>query len=127
MSTIIQEEHILGTQAIKPLYRNYSFATLGSTLSSGAAVLLEGIIIGQSLGAYGFSTLGIIMPISYLLMALATGFAAGISSTVAVHLGKNDQEGARKVFGQGICSAYSCFLPLLLCSCSLMRKLWQSY
>ncbi|MGM0216412.1 MATE family efflux transporter [Enterococcus sp. AZ109] len=97
-----QEDRELGTKKILPLFAKYSILTLIGMLAQAIMVILEGLVIGRGLGEAGLASVGIIMPLEYLMLALGGFFAIGISTICAMRLGDGDEEGARKAYGQGL-------------------------
>ncbi len=96
------ESRELGTKPIAGLFVKYSFLTLVGMLAQGVMVMFEGIIIGRGLGEMGLACVGLIMPLEYFMLALGGFFAIGVSTLAAMKLGDGDEEGARKVYGQGL-------------------------
>lgn len=96
------ESRELGTKPIAGLFVKYSFLTLVGMLAQAIMVIFEGIIIGRGLGEMGLACVGLIMPLEYFMLALGGFFAIGVSTLAAMKLGDGDEEGARKVYGQGL-------------------------
>jgi Na+-driven multidrug efflux pump len=94
------QDRELGYKPIKSLYAKYSIATLIGMLAQAVMVIFEGVIIGNGLGALGLATIGVIMPLEMLNLALGGFFGIGVSSVAGMKLGKNDTEGAKAVFAQ---------------------------
>lgn len=94
-------ERELGTKPIKTLFLKYSFITFMGMMSQLVMVLLEGIIIGNALGANGFGAIALFMPLETLNIALGGFFGLGVSTLVGIRLGQNKVEEARKSFANG--------------------------
>lgn len=94
-------ERELGTKPIGKLFIRYSMVTLIGMIAQSIMVVLEGIIVGNGLGAHGFAVIALFMPLETLNLALGGFFGLGISTSVGIKLGKGDTEGARKTFAQG--------------------------
>ncbi len=96
------ESRELGTKPVAGLFVKYSFLTLVGMLAQAIMVILEGIIIGRGLGETGLACVGLIMPLEYFMLALGGFFAIGVSTLAAMKLGDGDEQGARRVYGQGL-------------------------
>lgn len=93
-----KQERELGTKPIPKLFFKYSIVTFWGMLAQAIMVILEGVIIGNSLGRNGLAVIAIVMPIETLNLALGGGLGIGMSSICAIKLGKKDEEGARRAF-----------------------------
>ena len=121
-------ERELGTKPVKTLFLKYSFITFMGMMSQLIMVLLEGIIIGHGLGADGFGTIALFMPLETLNIALGGFFGLGVSTLVGIKLGQNREEDARKSFANGfwfslINSYYIFYASLFECGicCTIFR------
>lgn len=101
-NTELNEQRELGIKPIPKLFYKYTLITLIGMLAQCVMVLFEGFIIGRGMGAEGLASVGIIMPLEYLMLALGGFFSIGISTVAAMKLGNNDSEGARQAYGQGL-------------------------
>lgn len=101
VENVLEQERELGVKPIKPLFIKYSLVTFYGMLAQLIMVIIEGVIIGNGLGADGFGTIALFMPLETLNLALGGFFGLGISTVVGIKLGEKDYEGARKTFGQG--------------------------
>lgn len=111
-----KQERQLGVMPIKSLYTKYCISTLVGMLAQALMVVLEGIIIGNGMGALGLATISVIMPLEMLSLALGGFFGLGISSAAAIKLGENDIEGAKMIFSQGfwLCLFFVILLSILI-------------
>lgn len=97
----VDQERELGIKPVKTLFLKYSAITLVGMFAQLVMVILEGVIIGHGLGANGFGTIALFMPLETLNLALGGFFGLGVSTLVGIKLGKKDEEGASKIFAQG--------------------------
>ncbi len=91
----------LGTKPVGQLFLKYSLITLVGMAAQIIMVILEGIIMGNGLGAHGLAVISIIMSIETLNLALGGALGFGVSTLAGVRLGNGDKEGAAKAFSQG--------------------------
>jgi Na+-driven multidrug efflux pump len=91
----------LGTKNIKKLFLKYGASTLVGMLAQAVMVMIEGVIIGNGLGALGLATVSIIMPLELLSLALGGAFGIGVSTISAIKLGEEKKEEAHRVFSEG--------------------------
>lgn len=95
------EDRELGMLPIPRLFIKYSAAALMGMLAQIVMVVLEGIIMGNGLGAHGLACVSIIMSIELLNVALGSALAVGVSTVAGNRLGAGDREGASRAFSQG--------------------------
>lgn len=95
------EQRELGTKPISGLFAKYALISLVGMAAQIVMVVLEGIIMGNGLGAHGLAVISIIMTLELLNLALGGALGFGVSTLASIKLGENDQEGARRAFGQG--------------------------
>lgn len=106
----------LGTKSIKKLFTKYGASTLAGMLAQAIMVMVEGVIIGNGLGALGLATVSIIMPLELLSLALGGALGIGVSTVSAIKLGEDDKNKAYQVFSQGfwLASIISVLMALLI-------------
>lgn len=95
------QQRELGTKPIGGLFAKYALISLVGMAAQIVMVLLEGIIMGNGLGAHGLAVISIIMSLEILNLALGGALGFGVSTLASVKMGENDPEGARRAFGQG--------------------------
>ncbi len=91
----------LGTLPISKLFVKYSSIAFMGMLAQIIMVVIEGIIMGNGLGAHGLACVSIIMSIELLNVALGSALAVGVSTVAGNRLGAGDKEGANHAFSQG--------------------------
>ena len=95
---------------IKRVFSSYLFIGILSTLTATAGMLVDGIVIGQVLGAQCVTAFGFAGPIVLLTAAVAGIFSNGGSAAASIHLGSGDERAVRLNFtvacaGTLLCSA----------------------
>jgi len=83
---------------IKRVFSSYLFIGILSTLTATAGMLVDGIVIGQVLGAQCVSAFGFAGPIVLLTAAVAGIFSNGGSAAASIHLGSGDERAVRLNF-----------------------------
>lgn len=100
-AALTHSNHEFATQATSRLIIKYAGVTLVGMLAQALMVILEGIIIGNGLGADGLACVGLVMPLENLQLAIGSGFGIGLSTVAAIKMGEGDIKGARDIFGTG--------------------------
>ncbi|MCD8164667.1 MAG: MATE family efflux transporter [Bacteroides sp.] len=107
--------HILGSEKIGKLLRQYSFpAIIGMTITS-LYHIIDSIFIGHGVGALAISGLAITFPLMNLVMALSTLVSAGGSTISSIRLGQKDLQGANEVLAHTL---FMCLFNSVVC-CTL--------
>lgn len=94
-------EQDLGSAPIGRLFASYSLTTFVGYLAQIVMVILEGLIIGNGLGAEGLACVTVVLPLELLNLALGGALGQGTASLAGERRGAGDAEGAQKVFEQG--------------------------
>lgn len=79
-------------------YKEYFIPTILMTMSSSMAIIVDGIIVGNLLGANALAAVNVCMPITQLLAALAVLMGIGASTIISVSKGKRDNATANRTF-----------------------------
>lgn len=95
-----QEESELATAEVGPLVRKYSLVTMQGMIAQIVMVIIEGLIMGQGLGAEGLACVGIIMSVEYINLAFGNLYGIGVPTVVGNLLGAGDKKGAQHAFSQ---------------------------
>ena len=95
------QERILGTAPVAALFGRYALTTLVGYLAQIVMVILEGLVIGQGLGAAGLACITVVLPLELLNLALGGALGSGTSSLVGELRGSGDEKGAQEAFSQG--------------------------
>lgn len=96
-----KEDRELGTLPIPQLFIKYSSIAFTGMIAQIIMVVLEGIIMGNGLGAHGLACVSIIMSVELMNVALGSALAVGVSTVAGSRLGAGDIEGAKTAFSQG--------------------------
>lgn len=97
----LQEERELGTKPIGSLFIKYAAASLMGMFAQIIMVIVEGIIMGNGLGAHGLACVSIIISVELINLAVGGALGIGVSAAVGARLGAGDHDGAQRAFGQG--------------------------
>lgn len=100
MSNSTDDNRELGTKPIGPLVRKYCAAGLIGLLFQAFQISSDGYLVGNGLGIIGLSTIAIVVPLLSFAMAIGCLIGVGGTSLAAIHMGRKDNEQARKLFGQ---------------------------
>lgn len=76
----------------------YTIPSVISMLVISLYVVVDGIFIGNSVGANGLAAVNIALPFSLISSAIASMVAMGGSSICAIRLGRGDKQGAQDAF-----------------------------
>lgn len=96
-------------------YREYFIPTLLMAMSSSMAVIVDGIIVGNLLGANALAAVNVCMPISQLLASLAVLIGMGAATVISVSKGKRDNTTANRTFTTMCLMALIIGMILLVC------------
>ena len=110
-------ERELGALPVGRLFARYSLTTFVGYLAQIIMVILEGLIIGNGLGAEGLACVTVVLPLELLNLALGGALGAGTASLAGEKRGAGDAEGAQRVFEQG-------FWLTAYLVCALSALLW---
>ena len=97
----MDETKKLGTEKLWKLLLKYSFPSIVGMLINAIYNIVDRIFIGQSLdlGSIGIGALTVTFPIYIIIMGIALLFGNGGSILFSIHLGKQEEETAKKVLG----------------------------
>lgn len=95
------ESHELGTKGVSYLFFKYGFLTLLGMGAQAVMVILEGLFIGNGLGALGLATVSVVMPLELLNDALGGALGIGVSTVSALKKGEGKIKQAQKAFSDG--------------------------
>lgn len=95
------EDRELATKPIPSLFTKYSLITLQGMVAQIIMVIVEGVIMGNGLGAHGLACVSIIMSVEYINLAFGNLFGTGVPTVVGNRLGAGDLKGAQHAFSQG--------------------------
>ncbi len=94
-------ERELETTPVGRLFARYSLTTFIGYLAQIIMVILEGLIIGNGLGAEGLACVTVVLPLELLNLALGGALGAGTATLAGERRGAGDLKGAQRVFEQG--------------------------
>lgn len=114
MSDNASENRELGTKPIGPLVRKYCAAGLIGLFFQAFQISTDGYLVGNGLGAVGLSTIAIVVPLLSFAMAIGCLIGVGGTSLAAIDLGRNQEEKARKIFGQCVWLGIFCGITIMV-------------
>lgn len=88
----------LGTANIHKLFFKYSIPSIIAMIFFSIYIVIDGIFVGQVVGAEGLAAINIAMPFFSIAMAISIMVSSGATTIVAIELGKGKTEEARKTF-----------------------------
>lgn len=100
-TTITQEERELGTKPVGPLFVKYAATSLAGMIAQILMVIIEGVIMGNGLGAHGLACVSIAITVELVNLAMGGALGIGVSAVVGARLGAGDHKGAQEAFGRG--------------------------
>lgn len=92
----------LRNDPIKKLFYHYLFASVTGMLVKSIHIVLDGIFVGNGVGAGALAAVNIIMPVFSLFMALAMMLSVGGSTLVSMKFGEKKEQDAINIFIQSI-------------------------
>lgn len=90
---------------VATLFRRLLIPTLLGTLSMSAMTAIDGIIVGQGVGAVGVAAVNIVVPIYQIMSGLALMIGAGCSVVASIHLAQRKLKVARMNIAQALVAA----------------------
>lgn len=96
-----KEEHALRNGKIAPLFRRFAIPGVVGLLFLGIQSIIDGIILGNYLGANALASVSLILPCYSLMVALSIVIGIGCQTLVSISLGKMDRQGANDALRSG--------------------------
>lgn len=96
-------------------YKEYFVPTLLMAMSSSMAIIVDGIIVGNMLGANALAAVNVCMPIMQLFSALSVLIGMGAATVISVSKGKRDNDTANRTFTTMCLMALIISIILLVC------------
>lgn len=87
----------LGTESIGTLLRQYAVPAIIAMTASSLYNMVDSVFIGNGVGPYAISGLGVCFPLVNLSTAFGTLVGVGASTMISVLLGQKNYDGANKV------------------------------
>lgn len=95
----------MGKEPISKLLIKYSMPAVIAMMVNAIYNIIDRMFIGQYAGENALAGLTIIFPIMMIIFAFAGLIGAGSAALMSVKLGEKNQQGAQKVFGNGLAMA----------------------
>ncbi|MGN0158553.1 MAG: MATE family efflux transporter [Brotaphodocola sp.] len=102
----------LESEKLPRLLVKYCIPSLASSLVTSIYNIVDQLFIGQKLGINGNAATNVIFPVITLITSLSLMCGVGSSANMNLALGKNNQERARKVVGNGFTLMIGCGVVL---------------
>lgn len=94
-------EYILAEAPIKKVFTNYALPSVVSLLFVGIQTVIDGIVVGNFVGADALGGVNIIMPLFSALMVIGLIIGVGCQSIVGISFGQNDKKRAQDALTTG--------------------------
>ena len=118
---ITRDKIDFGSGKIGPLFRSMFFPTLVGMLFMSAQTIIDGILVGQGVGAEGIAAVNIVAPIWTVVTGIGLMFGIGASVIASMHLAENNEKAAciilTQAFGMGFV-----LIAVVTLLCLLMPK-----
>ncbi len=108
-------ENLRNPYLINKAFNSMLFATILATASSNLAVVIDGIIVGQLLGAEALSAINLTMPLMQFIFTIVMLVSVGSSMLCAMAIGKGDHSKGESLFSFacGACAAIGVIISIL--------------
>lgn len=84
--------------AIAPLFRKYAIPGVVALLFVGIQSIIDGLIVGNLIGASALASVSIIFPIYSFMIAIAIMLGVGCQALINIRLGEQNRQGANDAF-----------------------------
>ena len=112
-----------GKEKIWKLFRAIFFPTLIGMLFNSALTVIDGVFVGQGVGAFGIAAVNIVAPVFLLSTGIGLLFGIGASIVASIHLAKDNVKAARIVMTQAITVGLAIISLMILLSLCLKDTL----
>lgn len=125
---------------INRAFNTFLFAAILATASSNLAVVIDGVIVGQLLGANSLAAINLTMPLMQFIFTIVMILSVGTSILTAISLGKGDNDSGNRYFSFAVImsasigvimsiigAAFSHQIAALLCSNAELLPLVEEY
>lgn len=94
-----KDTEALGKANIAPLLREYAVPAIIAMAASSLYNMVDSMFIGNGVGTYALTALGVCFPLMNLMIALGTLVGVGASTMLSLLLGQKNNKGANEVLG----------------------------
>lgn len=84
--------------AIGPLFRKYAIPGVVTLLFVGLQTIIDGIVLGNFVGANALASVSLVLPCYSFMAALAIVMGVGCQTLISIRLGEQDKQGANNAF-----------------------------
>ncbi|MGI9275577.1 MAG: MATE family efflux transporter [Endozoicomonas sp.] len=102
MDTLTNDKGSLASQPVNKLFWRYSLPAVAGMLVNGLYSTIDGIFIGQAIGAEGLAAMNIIWPVFGLILGIGLMFGMGTAALYSIARGEQAEERARAILGNGV-------------------------
>lgn len=81
-------------------YIHFAFATVSSLLIYSLYSIVDGLFIARGVNEYAMSAVNLVLPYTNLLFSVSVLFAVGTSTVIAILMGEEKGEEAKRIFSQ---------------------------
>ncbi|MCK5893680.1 MAG: MATE family efflux transporter [Endozoicomonadaceae bacterium] len=92
----------LGSRPIGPLFWHYAIPSIAAMLVNGIYTLIDGIFIGQIVGAEGLASLNFAWPIHGTILGIGIMIGMGTGTWMSILQGQGDYQTPRRYIGNAI-------------------------
>ena len=85
---------VLGTASIPALFRKFAIPAVVGLLLLGVQTIIDGIVIGNYLGAKALASVSLILPCYNLMVAVTLVMGIGCQTLVSIYSGEGNRKGA---------------------------------
>ena len=94
---------LMREEKIFKLFLRFSIPAILGMVVQSLYNIVDRIFIGNipEVGGQAISGVGVVLPITFIIMGFGMLFGIGSGANISIKLGQNDKEGAEKIFGTG--------------------------
>lgn len=96
-----ETELLLATGSISKLFRRFAIPGVVGLLFLGIQTVIDGIILGNFVGANAFASVGLVLPCYSLVAAIGVIIGIGCQTLVSINLGKKNKSEANNALTSG--------------------------
>lgn len=117
MNTLTNTELQLRDGAIAPLFRKYAIPGVITLLFIGLQTIIDGVVIGNFVGANALASVSLILPSYSLMAAVAIVIGVGCQALISIRLGEQNKQGAN----DALKSAFAFLVGFSVCISALIN------
>ncbi|MBO2944573.1 MATE family efflux transporter [Paenibacillus sp. F411] len=102
----------LQQDSVKKVFFRYFFPSLLGMMLMSVNILIDGVFVGNGVGAEGLAGVNLAMPVFSLIFAIALWIGIGGGTLYSIHIGGRQAEKARSVFTLAVTSSLALSIAL---------------